>query len=41
MNGLLLDVLKCCGGPLLDYVTLFQAVWEEKYMCPKSVEMLC
>ena len=25
MNGLLPDVLKCCGGPLLDYIlTLFQ-----------------
>ena len=31
MNGLLPDVLKCCGGPLLDYIlTLFQTVWEER-----------
>ena len=31
MNELLLDVLKCCGGPLLDYIlTLFQTVWEER-----------
>ena len=31
MNGLLPDVLKCCGGPMLDYIlTLFQTVWEER-----------
>ena len=31
LNGLLPDVLKCCGGPLLDYIlTLFQTVWRER-----------
>ena len=31
MNGLLPDVLKCCGGPLLEYiVVLFRTVWEER-----------
>ena len=31
LNRLLPDVLKCCGGSLLDYIlTLFQTVWEEK-----------
>ena len=31
LNGLLPDVLKCCGGPLLDYILmLFQTVWKEK-----------
>ena len=31
INGLLPDVLKCCGGPLLDYIlTLFQTVWDER-----------
>ena len=31
LNGLLPDVLKCCGGPLLDYIlTLFQTVWKER-----------
>ena len=31
MNGLLPDVLKCCGGPLLEYiVVLFWTVWEER-----------
>ena len=31
MNGLLPDVLKCCGGPLLDYIfTLFQTVWKDR-----------
>ena len=31
MNGLLPDVLKCCGEPLLDYIfTLFQTVWKER-----------
>ena len=29
--GLLPDVLKCCGGPLLYYIlTLFQTVWEKR-----------
>ena len=31
MNGLFPDVLKCCGGPLLEYiVVLFRTVWEER-----------
>ena len=31
VNGLLPDVLKRCGGPLLDYILkLFYTVWEEK-----------
>ena len=31
LNGLLPDVLKYCGGPLLDYIlTLFQTVWKER-----------
>jgi len=31
VNGLLPDVLKCCGGPLLKYtLKLFWTVWEEK-----------
>ena len=31
MNGLLPDVMKCCGGPLLEYiVVLFRTVWEER-----------
>jgi len=31
MNGLLPDVLKCCGGPLLDYIfTLFLTAWKER-----------
>ena len=31
INNLLPDVLKCCGGPLLDYIlTLFQTVWEKR-----------
>ena len=31
MSGLLPDVLKCCGGPLLEYILkLFQTVWEER-----------
>ena len=30
-NGLLLDIVKCCGGPLLDFVvSMFGAVWREK-----------
>ena len=30
-NGLLPDVLKCCGSPLLDViVSLFGTVWREK-----------
>ena len=32
MNGLLPDVLKCCGGPLLEYiVVLFRTVWEARH----------
>ena len=31
MNGLLPDVLKCCDGLLLEYISvLFQTVWKEK-----------
>ena len=31
LNGLLPDILNCCGGPLLDYIlTLFQTVWKER-----------
>ena len=33
LNGLLPDILKCCGEPLLDYIcilTLFQTVWKER-----------
>ena len=31
VNGLLSDVLKCCGRPLLDYILeLFHMVWKEK-----------
>ena len=30
-NGLLPDIVKCCGGPLLDFVvSLFGTVWREK-----------
>jgi len=30
-NGLLPDIEKCCGGPLLDViVSLFGTVWREK-----------
>ena len=30
-NGLLPDIVKCCGGPLLDFiVSMFGAVWREK-----------
>ena len=31
INGLLPDVLKSCGGPLLEYILkLFQTVWKKK-----------
>ena len=31
MNGLLPDVLKCCGGPLVEYISvLFQTVRTER-----------
>ena len=30
-NGLLPDIVKCCGDPLLDFiVSMFGAVWREK-----------
>ena len=29
-NGLLPDIVKCCGGPLLDFIVLFGTVWKEK-----------
>ena len=30
-NGLLPDIVKCCGGPLLDIIiSLFSTVWREK-----------
>ena len=29
-NGLLPDLIKCCGGPLIDFIkTLFTTVWRE------------
>ena len=32
-NGLLPDIMKCCGGPLLDFiVSLFGTVWREKWV---------
>ena len=30
-NGLLPDIVKCCGGPLLDFIVLlFRTVWRER-----------
>ena len=33
-NGLLPDIVKCCGGPLLHFmVSLFGTVWGESSTC--------
>ena len=31
-NGLLPDIMKCCGGPLLDFIVLF-GIERERYTC--------
>ena len=32
-NGLLPDLMKCCGGPLIDFIeTLFATVWREQHV---------
>ena len=38
MSGLLPDVLKCCGGPLLDNIL---RMCGRRGVCPQSGEMLC
>ena len=41
VNGFLPDVLKCCGGSLLDYILkLFHMVWKEKCVPSEWREML-
>ena len=32
-NGLLPDLIKCCGGPLIDFIeTPFATVWREQHV---------
>ena len=41
INGLLPKVLKCCGGPLLNYIfTLCFRLFGKRDVCPQSGEML-
>ena len=38
INGLLPDVLKCCDGPLLDYIL---RLYGRRGVCPQSAGILC